>query len=429
MPGEDLTETYTRTRAQGFGPEVRRRIMLGTYALSAGYYDAFYLKAQRVRTLIRRDYDTAFERCDVVCTPTTPTPAFASISPLGSGREPSFAVPEIMSRGGRNPRGRLFRLCSLRVPIEGCDATFEEDGIGKMNTHAFKGPQTRAVTEIGLSPFMLAFCNDGFRDYELLPIPVLRLFRHKSIFIRTDRGIRRPADLRGRKVATVGYSSSGLTWVRGILQHEYGVKPSEIRWIVTGADSSAKITGGVSSWEKVLPSGLDIRNAPSGKDESDLLLAGEVDAVFHPAEPQAFIDRHPKVDRLFRDHRKVEQAYFKKTGIFPIMHVVAIRRDVAKANPWLPRAVFDAYCEAKQLDYQEMHKMGSYYSSLPWFGQELRETRELMGQNFYPYGVSGMRKAMEAAFRFSHEQGLAKRVLELEEVLHPSSLSFEEASG
>ena len=324
---------------------------------------------------------------------------------------------------------RVRALADLRVPIERCDVTFEEDGIGKMNTHAFKGPKTRAVTEIGLSPFMLAFCNDGFRDYELLPIPVLRLFRHKSIFIRTDRGIRRPADLRGRKIATVGYSSSGLTWVRGILQDEYGVKPSEIRWVVTGADSSAKITGGVSSWEKVLPSGLDIRQAPPGKDESDLLLAGEVDAVFHPAEPQAFIDRHPKVDRLFRDHRKVEQAYFKKTGIFPIMHVVAIRRDVARANPWLARAVFEAYCEAKRLDYQQMHKMGSYYSSLPWFGQELRQTRELMGQNFYPYGVSGMRKAMETAFRFSYEQGLAKRVLELEEVLHPSSLSFEEASS
>lgn len=321
---------------------------------------------------------------------------------------------------------RVRALADLKVPIERCDVTFEEDGIGKMNTHAFEGPQAREVTEIGLLPYMLAFCNDGFRDYELLPIPILRLFRHKSIFIRTDRGIKQPADLRGRKVATVGYSSSGVTWVRGILQQQYGVKPSEIEWIVTGADSSAKITGGVSSWEKVLPTDFPIQHAPAGKDDSDLLISGEVDAIFHPAEPQAFIDRHPKVDRLFPDHRTVERAYFEETGVFPIMHVVAIRRDVAKENPWLPRAVFDAYCQAKKLDYQEMHKMGSYYSSLPWFGQELRDTRELMGENFYPYGVSGMRKAMETAFRFSYEQGLAKRVLKLEEVLHQSSLDFEE---
>ena len=67
---------YARTRAQGFGPEVKRRIMLGTYVLSAGYYDAYYLKAQQVRTLIRRDYDRAFERVDVVAMPTSPTPAF-----------------------------------------------------------------------------------------------------------------------------------------------------------------------------------------------------------------------------------------------------------------------------------------------------------------------------------------------------------------
>jgi 4,5-dihydroxyphthalate decarboxylase len=321
---------------------------------------------------------------------------------------------------------RVRALADLEIPIEGCDVTFEEDGIGKMNTHAFKGPQTREVTEIGLSPFMLAFCNGGFRDYELLPIPILRMFRHKSIFVRTDRGIKKPTDLRGRKVATVGYSSSGLTWIRGILQQQYGVKPSEIEWIVTGADSSAKITGGASAWEKVLPADLTIQNAPAGKDDSDLLISGEVDAIFHPAEPQAFIDRHPKIDRLFPDHRTVERAYFEETGVFPIMHVVAIRRDAAKANPWLPRAVFDAYCQAKKLDYQEMHKMGSYYSSLPWFGQELRDTRELMGENFYPYGVSGMRKAMETAFRFSYEQGLANRVLKLEEVLHQSSLDFEE---
>ncbi len=175
-----------------------------------------------------------------------------------------------------------------------------------------------------------------------------------------------------------------------------------------------------------MPKDLDVQKAPAGKNDSDLLISGEFDAIFHPAEPQAFIDRHPKVDRLFPDHRSVEQEYFKTTNVFPIMHVVAIRRDLAKAHPELPRAVFDAYCRSKQLDYQEMHKMGSYFSSLPWFGQELHETRQLMGENFYPYGVSGMRKAMETAFQFSFEQGLATRLLKLEELLCDVSLDFEE---
>jgi aspartyl-tRNA(Asn)/glutamyl-tRNA(Gln) amidotransferase subunit A len=73
---KDLTETYMLSRAEGFGPEVKRRIILGTYALSAGYYDAYYLKAQRVRTLIKRDFDEAFKSCDVIIAPTAPTTAF-----------------------------------------------------------------------------------------------------------------------------------------------------------------------------------------------------------------------------------------------------------------------------------------------------------------------------------------------------------------
>ena len=151
---------------------------------------------------------------------------------------------------------------------------FATSKIGELNQHVFSGPQTRDVTEVGLIPYLLAFCNDGFRDYLPLPIFVLKVFRHKSIFVHTDRGIDKPEDLRGRKVATVGYSSSGLTWVRGILQDEYGVSPEEIKWVVTEKDSAAGQTGGVSKWEKLLPPNISVEKAPAGKDESDLLLEG-----------------------------------------------------------------------------------------------------------------------------------------------------------
>lgn len=123
------------------------------------------------------------------------------------------------------------------VEVEGCQTTFEVSGIGQMNNHAFFGEQTRDVTEIGLIPYILAYANDEFRDYTLLPIPILRTFRHKSIFVRTDSRIETPADLRGKKVATVGYSSSGLTHIRGVLQEQYGVKPEEIEWVSVQKDS------------------------------------------------------------------------------------------------------------------------------------------------------------------------------------------------
>ncbi len=134
------------------------------------------------------------------------------------------------------------------------------------------------------------------------------------MFIRNDRGITKPEDLRGRKIATPGYSSTSLTWIRGIMQHEYGVKPEEIQWIVSSKDSSAKASGGASKLENILPKGISIRTGPKGKDESDLLVDGDVDALFHPIEPRCFQEGHPKVVRLFADSRKTERAYFEKTG-------------------------------------------------------------------------------------------------------------------
>ena len=140
------------------------------------------------------------------------------------------------------------------------------------------------------------------------------------------------------------------------MQHEYGIKPEEIKWVVSSKDSSAKASGGASKLENVLPKGLSIRTGPKGKDESDLLVDGDVDALFHAAEPRAYQEGHPKVARLFADSRKTERAYFTKTGIFPIMHAVAVRKDVIQAHPRLPKAVFHAYSQAKQLMYEEIKK-------------------------------------------------------------------------
>ena len=237
------------------------------------------------------------------------------------------------------PFDRLKALFDGRVKVEGCDIEMEAAKIGDMNTDLFSGAQTRDVTEIGLHPFMLAYANEEFRDYTLLPIFPLRAFRHKSIFIRTDRGINKPEDLKGKRIATPGYSSTSLTWIRGMLQDEYGIIPHDIKWVTAAQDSAAGTTGSVSKQESVVPDGLDITSGPAGKDESDLLEAGDVDALFHAAEPRGYVQGHPKIARLFSDPRAVEQAYYKKTGIFPIMHVVAIKKSVLEKQPWLAKAI------------------------------------------------------------------------------------------
>ena len=322
---------------------------------------------------------------------------------------------------------RTEALIDGRVQAEGCEIKFEPMGIGDMNTNVFSGPQTLDVTEIGLHPFMLAFANSGFRDYSLMPIFPLRLFRHKSLFIRTDRGIKKPEDLRGKKVATPGFSSTSLTWLRGIVQHEYGVNPEEMQWVISSKDSSAKAAGKVSKQESMVPKGLSVSKGPEGKDESDLLESGEIDALFHAAEPRAYIEGHPKVARLFPDFRRTERAYFEKTAIFPIMHAVAIRNSLIEKHSWLPKAVFDGYSKAKQLMYDHLQKMGWAAISLPWVAQEIEETRALMGDNFWPYGIKPNRKALESLFQYSHEQGLASKKLTIEELFHPSSLEFTES--
>lgn len=353
---------------------------------------------------------------------------------LATGAAAAIAPMRLSAQGSGLPitisSYRLDRTAALfdgLVTIEGAKATFTEDAIGDMNTRAFSGDGDRAVTEIGLHPFMLAHANEGFRDYALLPVPLLRQFRHKSIFVHAHAGIARPEDLKGRRVGTPGYSSTSLTWIRGLLQDEYGVAPSDMTWVVANQDSSAGEAGNISAQERMNPERVAIEAGPPGLDESELLLAGKVDALFHAGTPAAFIEGDPRVQRLFADTRSVEQDYFARTGIFPIMHMLAIRRDMAAEHPWLARAVFDAYVAARDYAYEKMVRWNWAVDMLPWYASEVEETRALMGRNFYPYGLEANRKTIEKLFRYSHEQGLASRTLTLDEVFLAESLGFEES--
>ena len=323
------------------------------------------------------------------------------------------------------PFEHLKPLLTGKVPVEGADVEFVPGKIGDINTQLFSGSTELDFTEIGLVPYLLATANDDFRGYSLLPVFPLRMFRHKSIFVHADAGIDSPADLRGRRIGTPGYSSTSLTWIRGMLQDEYGVSPLDIEWVVAAADSSAAVSGKTSKQEQVTPDSISITTGPEGKDESDLLVDRDVDALFHAAEPRAFIEGHPKVRRLFADARQVERDYYAKTGIFPIMHAVAIRRDLIEEHPWLPKAVFDGYSASKSMAFEDMRQKW-FLRTLPWFAQELESTEALMGRNFFPYGIEANRKSLEALFRYSHEQGLASRELRIEELFEPSTFALAE---
>jgi 4,5-dihydroxyphthalate decarboxylase len=166
---------------------------------------------------------------------------------------------------------------------------------------------------------------------------------------------------------------------------------------------------------------------PEGKDESDLLESGEVDAVFHAAEPRAYVEGHPMVARLFPDYRSTEQDYFSRTGIFPIMHAIAIRKSLVQQKPWLIESAFNAYSQSKKMAFDYMAKAAWAKESLPWFAQEFAETQAVMGENYYSYGIEPNRETLELFFRYSYRQGLCSRELTIEELFEPASLNLIEA--
>ena len=345
---------------------------------------------------------------------------------LGSSAASAAKTPLSIKVAGY-PYNHVRPLIDGTAKVEGCDIDFSVDKIGNLNNHIFAGPRSRGFTEIGLAPFMLAYANDNFRAYSLVPVFPLRVFRHKSIFVHADSGIDHPSQLKGKRIGTPGYSQTSLQWIRGILADEYSLQAEDVEWVVSAKDSSASLSGTVSKHENVFPEGLNVKKGPAGKDEAQLLLDGDVDALFHAIEPKGFQEDNSKIRRLFNDVRAVEQDYFTRTGIFPIMHAVAIRKDLVKQHPWLPESVFNAYSAAKTMAYQKMSK-NWFFETLPWFAQEMESTRQLMGENFFPYGIEPNRKALETLFRYSYEQGLAKRELTIEELFDPSTLELTEKS-
>ena len=324
---------------------------------------------------------------------------------------------------------RVRAIMDGQAGIEGAEVNFGVEDIYKLTKFAF-GPEPKyEVTELGLIPFIANYINDDFRDYTLIPVFISRIFRHRNVFVHVDSGIDKPEDLRGKRVGTPGYGMSANTWIRGFLLDEYGIKANEMRWIETTKSSDGgDLDAGLAN-RYFFADDFPLKKGPPGVDESELLLSGGCDALITAITPRAFLDGNPKIRRLFPDVRATEKDYYKKTGLFPIMHVVAIRTDVIKANPWLPEAVFEMYSKAKQRAYADLATTTSLKVTLPWVTQEFEDTRALMGENYWPYGIGRNRKELESVMRYTHEQGIVKRRLKFEELFDPSTLELKEYTG
>ena len=323
---------------------------------------------------------------------------------------------------------RVRAIMDGHVGIEGAEVSFDVENIYEASRYAFGPNRKYDVTEIGLLPFIRKYVNEDFRSYILIPVFISRIFRHRNIFVHVDSGIEKPEDLRGKKVGTPGYGFSANTWIRGFLLDEYDVDANEMQWIETTESSDgAKLNPKLD--RHYLPDDFPLVKGPPRVDESELLLSGGCDALITAITPRAFLEGNPKIRQLFPDVRAAEQDYYRKTQIFPIMHAVAIRSDAIKANPWLPKEVFEMYSSAKQRAYANLETTTSLMVTLPWVTQEFADTRSLMGENFWAYGVEANRKELELVTRYAHEQGLVKRQLDFEELFHLSTLKLEDNMG
>ena len=311
---------------------------------------------------------------------------------------------------------RIQALSDGRVAIEGCDARYLNLDIHDIFFRAIRS-QEFDVTEMSFSSYMM-MVGQGDAPYTAIPVFLSRMFRHSAIYIRTDRGIEKPEDLKGRDIGVPEYQVTAALVARGLLSDEYGVSASDVVWRTGGIEDPGRP-------EKVglkLPADIEVKPIPADKSLSGMLADGELEAMLSPLPPSCFVRGTPNVGRLFPDYRALEKAYYKKTGFYPIMHVAAIRSELVQKHRWLAGNVFEALEKAKNLALPRLRNFGAVKATVPWLAAEVEETIALMGEDYWPYGVDKNRLALDYMTRYAHEQGLTPRRLTIEELFAPTTL-------
>ena len=257
----------------------------------------------------------------------------------------------------------------------------------------------------------------GNCPYVCVPVFPSRAFRHTSIYVRTDR-IKQPSDLRGKRVGVPEYQLTANVWARLILEEEFGVSPADVTWVRGGYEQPGRV-------EKIaldLPAGVRLESVPDGATISGELASGALDAVIGPRAPLCFEIGDPNVGYLFADPHAAAVDWYRRTRLFPIMHLLGIRRTLTEAHPWLPVAVAKAFGQSKALALAKLGDTSASKVTLPFVEEQLRAARALMGEDFWPYGLEPNRAVLQRFLHRHHAEGLSARLLAPEELFHPASL-------
>jgi 4,5-dihydroxyphthalate decarboxylase len=267
------------------------------------------------------------------------------------------------------------------------------------------------ISEMSLSNYT-SLVSGGNAPFIAIPVFPSRVFRHGYFFINTRKGIESPADLAGKRGGVPEYSMTAAVYMRGLLQHEYGVKPTQVEWVQGRADRLGR----------TLPSDIKLTQAPTGTELGDLLDKGEIDFLMTANNPLSFRRGSPNVRRLFPNYMELEKDYYRRTKIYPIMHTVVIRREIYDRDPWVALSLYKAFARAKEYSFALLQETGSPKASFAWLQPMIEQEQAIIGKDWYPYGIEVNRPTIGALLQYTTEHGLSDRRLAVEDLFAPSTL-------
>jgi len=285
------------------------------------------------------------------------------------------------------------------------------------------------VGEMSMSSYLIA--RERGMDMIALPVfPSRRLF-HTELSYNTASGIRKPEDLVGKRFGVGEYQQTAALWQRGILEHDFGVSQYKVHWYMERTEELSH--GGATGFQP--PPGISFQRIPPDKSMASMLVHNELDvaAINSPWKnmPNTLGRSHritgadgdwSSVKLLFSDRLAEGKRFFRKWNFLPVNHAYTIRGDVYKKHPWVAFNLYTAFVKAKE------HFSARLVDSIPsalFFGREyLAMTQGLFGQDPYPYGVKANRKMVDTLIDFSHEQGLTRNKMRVEELFAASTLDL-----
>jgi len=307
-----------------------------------------------------------------------------------------------------------------RVKVEGVEISYlplwVQETFARMLRH-----REFDVSEMSFGGYVQSL---GLKEKPFVAIPVFpsRMFRHRSIYVNVESGVKEPRDLVGKKVGVPEYRQTAVVWIKGILADYYNLPVDSVTYYTGQLEREGFDLSGTEDVDKYRLKGVKVEHVGKERSLSEMLEVGEIQALYSARAPSPFLRGSGKVVRLFPNYPEEERKYFKASGVFPIMHIMVIRRDVYESNRWLALSLYKAFSKAKELAYRELEETGVLKYMLPWLHHHLEETREVMGRDYWPYGVKANYQTIDSFLRYCYQQGVADRLYKPEEIFAEETL-------